>query len=62
MNGLAPEEYARIIEQQKPHLIEIENHVSELEYGELSITLTVRAGVVAKMEFHDSKTWLRPKD
>lgn len=61
MVNLAPEEYAQIIQENKPHLIEIENRAGEIEYGEMVITFTVRAGVVTKMEFHDTKTWLRPK-
>jgi hypothetical protein len=61
MVNLAPEEYAQMIQENKPHLIEIESHAAEIEYGEMVITFTVRAGVVQKMEFHDTKTWLRPK-
>ncbi len=33
----------------------------QIEYGTMDITLTVRAGVVIKMDFHNSKTWMRPK-
>ncbi len=61
MNGITPEEYARIVAEQKPHLIEIENVAEQIEYGTMEITLTVRAGVVVKMDFHNSKTWMRPK-
>jgi len=61
MVNLALEEYARIIQENKPHLIEIENHAEELQYGEMEVVFTIRAGVVQKMEFHDTKTWLRPK-
>lgn len=61
MENLAPEQYAQIIQENKPHLIEIENVAEELDYGIMEITLTVRAGVVVKMDFHNSKTWMRPK-
>lgn len=61
MSSLTPEEYAHIVQQNKPHLIEIENHAQELQYGDMAVLLTVRAGVVIKMEFTESKTWLRPK-
>lgn len=61
MPNLTPEEYAQMIEQAKPHLIKIENAAEALGYGEMTVTLFVRAGVVTKMEFHSKETWLKDK-
>lgn len=58
---LTPDQYAEIIKINKPHLVEIEEHAQSLQYGKMVITLEVRAGVVNKMEFHETKTWLSPK-
>lgn len=61
MDKLSPEQYAAIVEQEKPHLIEIENHVDGLQFGTLTIEVEVRAGKVMKMAFVEKKTWLRDK-
>ena len=58
-----PDEYAKAIEAEKPYLLEIEKAVTEVEYGQLEvrITLDVRAKCVEKVQIHSAKTWLRPK-
>lgn len=50
-----------MIEDAKPYLVEVENHVEGLQYGTLEVKLYVRAGVVAKMEFTETRTWLKEK-
>lgn len=55
------QDFANVIAQRKPHLIEIEQRISDLEYGEMEVVLVIRAGVVEKMEFINRKTWLRDK-
>lgn len=52
---------ANVIAQRKPHLIEIEQRVHDLEYGTLEVVIVVRSGTVEKMEFINRKTWLRDK-
>lgn len=59
---LTPDQYAELIKLTKPHLIEIEDRVKEVEYGELDVKLTVRAGVIEKMNFYENKVWMRPKE
>lgn len=58
---LTPEEYAEMMKENKPHLIELEERASKLEYGTMQVIFHVRAGAVNKMEFHSSQTWLAPK-
>lgn len=58
---LTPDEYAQIMKESKPHLIEIEDRVSEVQNGEIDIRLYVRAGVVAKMSFFKNSTWIKEK-
>lgn len=58
---LTPEEYAEMMKVNKPHLIALEEIAQEVEYGKVEVTLEIRAGVVNKMEFHSTKTWLSPK-
>lgn len=55
------QDFANVIAQRKPHLIEIEQRIADLEYGEMEVVLVIRAGVVEKMEFINRKTWLRDK-
>ena len=55
------QDFANVIAQRKPHLVEIEQRISAMEYGEMEVILVVRAGVVEKMEFVNRKTWLRDK-
>jgi hypothetical protein len=56
------EEFALYIQASKPYLVKLENTVQELGYGELDIRISVRAGVVEKMTFVTSETWLKKKD
>lgn len=59
--NLTPDQFAELIKAAKPHLIEIEEEIGKLEYGEVTIKLTVRAGQVVKMIFHEERTWLKDK-
>lgn len=47
--------------QNKPHLIEIEKEAQKISYGEMNVVMYVRAGVINKMEFVDKRTWLKEK-
>jgi hypothetical protein len=58
---LTPDEYAEMMKINKPHLIEIEEKVAEVQNGEIEIRLFVRAGVVAKMAFFKTATWIKEK-
>jgi len=58
---LSCEEFAQIIAKQKPYLIEIERIVEEINYGDLDLKLSVRAGVVEKMVITKGAIWLRNK-
>jgi len=59
----SPEALAMILKKSKPHLIEIDQKCQTLEYGTITVEMTVRAGVVAKMEYIETrKTWMAPKD
>jgi len=61
---ITPELEAKIAEaimQNKPYLIEIEDHVSAVGYGDIDLKLTIRAGTVEKISFIESKTWLKDK-
>lgn len=59
---MTPEEFAALVLKNKPHLIEIEDRAKEIDYGEIQINVTVRAGVIQKMQFWSGKTWLRDKN
>ncbi len=59
--ALTPEQFAEMIRDSKPYLIELENHVQGVSYGTVEVKIEVRAGVVEKMNFFNSKTWLRDK-
>lgn len=58
---LTADEYARIVMANKPYLIAIEKEVEQLDYGEMDIKITVRAGQVEKISFWKGKVWLRDK-
>ncbi len=58
---LTPDEYAQIVMANKPYLIAVEQQVAEVDYGEMDIKLTIRAGQVEKVQFWKGKTWLRDK-
>ncbi len=59
--ALTPEQYAEMIQKSKPYLVKVEEAVSEAEYGVVELSLTVRAGVVEKIEFVQRKRWLKDK-
>ena len=44
-----------------PYMTAIDAMVKDTNYGEVDIKLTVRAGEVEKIDFNQTKTWLRPK-
>lgn len=58
---LTPDEYAQVIKTNKPYLVEIEDQVQEVQYGDIDVKLSVRAGQVEKMTFLKGKVWLRDK-
>lgn len=57
------EEWSKVFSQSKPHLQEIEDVINTLptDYGQIVVTLDIRAGVVNKMTFTKASTWLRDK-
>ncbi len=59
---LSPDEYAQIMKESKPHLIELEEYFADIDYGEIDVRFEIRAGVVNKMSFFTKKSWLKPKD
>lgn len=52
---------AKAIMENKPYLVEIEDHVATMKYGEMDLKLTIRGGTVEKISFIESKTWLKDK-
>lgn len=58
---LTPEQYAQIVEQNKPHLIRIEEEVEKVSDGSIEVRIEVRQGVVNKMTFVDSRYWFKQK-
>lgn len=61
---LTPEQFAEIVRQQKPHLIEIENQIQRMKegYGEVNVILKIRAKKVVGMDFITKDSWLLPKE
>jgi hypothetical protein len=59
---LTPEQYGTYIRAQKPYLAAIEDRVNQVNYGTIEMKLTVRAGVVEKMDLIESRTWLKDKE
>lgn len=59
---MTPEEFAALVLKNKPHLVEIEDAVKDIQYGEIQINMTVRAGVIQKMQFWSGRTWLKDKN
>lgn len=57
---LTPDEYAELMKNTKPHLIKLEEEFSKVDYGTVEVKFEVRGGVVDKMSFFESKTWLKP--
>lgn len=58
---MSPEEFAALVLKNKPHLIEIEDKAKDVNYGEMQVNLTVRAGNIVKMQFWSGSTWLKDK-
>jgi hypothetical protein len=59
---LTPDQYAELIQKSKPYLIALEERVASIEYGDIEVRITVRAGAVEKMVFFEGKTWMRGKE
>ena len=56
------QDFAKWIAENKPHLIEIEEEIQKIgQFGDLEIKLTVRAGVVEKVNFYGGRCWLKGK-
>jgi len=58
---MTPEQFADMLKELKPYFFKIEELCTEIEHGDLTLTLTVRDKAVEKMSIHSEKTWLRPK-
>lgn len=52
---------AKAIMENKPYLLEIEDRVNVVKFGEIDMKLVVRGGVVEKVSFFETKTWLKDK-
>lgn len=61
MQPATPEQYAALLRQLKPHLIELEERIANLDYGTIDLRVEVRAGKAVKMTFIESRTWLAEK-
>lgn len=56
------QEFAQIIQTNKPYLVELENTVQEVQHGKIIVEIDVRSGSVDKMVFKEvAKNWLREK-
>ena len=58
---MTAKQFAEMLKELKPYFFKLEEMCSELEHGDLTITLSVRNKMVEKMAIHSEKTWLRPK-
>lgn len=56
---LTPEQYAQIVEQNKPHLIAIEDQIMRHPDGSIELKLDVRQGIVNKITFFTSSYWFK---
>lgn len=61
-NPTTPEEYAALLRQLKPHLVELEERIMSVEYGSIDLRIEVRAGKAVKMTFIEGRTWLADKN
>lgn len=52
---------AKAIMENKPYLIAIEDLVQNVKHGVIDVKLEVRGGIVEKMSFFETKSWLRVK-
>lgn len=59
---LTPELVAEIFKRDKPHLVMIEAEARKMDYGNLQVNITVRAGEVEKMEITRTVAWMRERD
>lgn len=51
-----------ILRETRPHLMVIEDAANKLGYGEIDLKMSVRNGVVQKIQFFESRTWMRDKE
>lgn len=52
----------QVMKQMKPYLAVIEERAQQVQHGEINLTITVRAGEVDKMQFVETKTWIKRKE
>lgn len=50
-----------VLRDTRPHLMVIEDAANKLGYGEIDCKMTVRNGVIQKIQFFESRTWMREK-
>lgn len=56
---LTAEQYAQIVEQNKPHLIAIEEQIMKTGDGSVELKIDIRSGIVNKITFFNSQYWFR---
>lgn len=56
---LTPEQYAQIVEQNKPHLIAIEEQIMQTDNGSIELKIDVRQGTVNKITFFNQRYWFK---
>ena len=55
-------DFANIILEKKPYLVELENRVQEIQHGKMLVEIDIRSGSVDKMVFKEmDKNWVREK-
>lgn len=52
---------AKAIMENKPYLLEIENRVADMKFGEMDVRLTIRGGNVDKVSFFKTETWVKDR-
>ena len=57
----AEQALSELLQRTKPHLIMTEQELLQVPYGTVTISYTMRAGKVSKMEITQTKTWLADK-
>ena len=62
LKKLTPEQYDALVTSAKPHVTKLEEEISRIQYGEIELKMTVRAGVIERMDFIERKQWMRQKD
>lgn len=62
LDKLTPDEYAQIIQKTKPYLIAIEELVQDVKFGDIDLKLSVKGGMVEKMQLIVTANWIREKE